>query len=218
MPHQGQDRGRRDHVAGPDDADELGDLAVPAIDAITTTRDNFVERIMGVVLGFFYLETLHGSIFTVSFTIQSVITRRVTMAAPLMLVILMSPFLTGSVGARVHRWPGMQYLHHSSTPRVVFVTSIFGTYEKTLKEPVRQTVPAHFLAFTDREDLNSSGWQVRRLPDIVQTFQALLSQDEIIGPNKLTEDSSTFMKVRHGHRRSSLYVSATNCRGRGNPI
>ena len=55
VPHQGQDRGRRDHVTGPDDADEMGDLAAPAIDAITTTRDNFVERRMGVVLGFLFI-------------------------------------------------------------------------------------------------------------------------------------------------------------------
>ena len=47
--------------------------------------------------------------------------------------------------------------HDDDTPpkknKVLFVTAIFGDYEKTLKEPAQQEHPADFVAFTDRTDL-----------------------------------------------------------------
>ena len=48
--------------------------------------------------------------------------------------------------------------------RIAFVTAVIGPYEKTLKEPVQQTVPADFIAFlypTDVVPLKStSAWKV----------------------------------------------------------
>jgi len=55
--------------------------------------------------------------------------------------------------------------HDDDTPpkknKVLFVTAIFGDYEKTLKEPAQQEHPADFVAFTDRTDLASPTWQIR---------------------------------------------------------
>ena len=49
--------------------------------------------------------------------------------------------------------------------KVLFVTAIYGDYEKTLKEPARQQHHADFVAFTDREDLSSPTWQIRLVKD-----------------------------------------------------
>ena len=46
--------------------------------------------------------------------------------------------------------------------QIAFITAIYGTYEKTLKQPVNQTILCDFIAFTDRYDLIASnkGWKV----------------------------------------------------------
>ena len=122
----------------------------------------------------------------------------ITMVASLLPFALMSVFITVCVDARDHRSPGLQHsprTNLSNTPRVLFVTALFGEYEKTLKEPAHQTLAADFVAFTDRNDIMSSVWQVRRLPDIILAYQALVLQDGIVGPNKLSNNSSPFMKV-----------------------
>ena len=49
--------------------------------------------------------------------------------------------------------------------KVLFVTAIYGDYEKTLKEPAQQQHPADFVAFTDRTDLASPTWQIRLVED-----------------------------------------------------
>lgn len=49
--------------------------------------------------------------------------------------------------------------------KVLFVTAIYGDYEKTLKEPAQQQHPANFVAFTDRTDLASPTWQIRLVED-----------------------------------------------------
>jgi hypothetical protein len=49
--------------------------------------------------------------------------------------------------------------------KVLFVTAIYGDYEKTLKEPEKQQHPADFVAFTDRTDLSSPTWQIRLVED-----------------------------------------------------
>ena len=49
--------------------------------------------------------------------------------------------------------------------KVLFVTAIYGDYEKTLKEPAQQQHPADFVAFTDRTDLVSPTWQIRLVKD-----------------------------------------------------
>ena len=59
--------------------------------------------------------------------------------------------------------------NHDDTPpkknKVLFVTAIYGDYEKTLKEPAQQQHPADFVAFTDRTDLASPTWQIRLVED-----------------------------------------------------
>ena len=52
---------------------------------------------------------------------------------------------------------------HNTTPvpRMCGITSIFGRYDKSLKLPSKQTMPAKLYAFTDRDDLNGNGdWTV----------------------------------------------------------
>ena len=51
------------------------------------------------------------------------------------------------------------------TDKVLFITAIYGGYEKTLKEPAKQQHPADFIAFTDRTDLASPTWQIRLVED-----------------------------------------------------
>jgi len=104
----------------------------------------------------------------------------------------------GTTDARSHRHTAQRETwasHHRTAPRVLFVTAIFGTYEKTLKEPAAQTVPSDFVAFTDRDDLTSATWNIRSLPDVVSTYRSLF-QPDIVGPNNLVNNSSPFMKVR----------------------
>jgi len=104
----------------------------------------------------------------------------------------------GVIDARSHRHTAQRETwasHHRTAPRVLFVTAIFGAYEKTLKEPAAQTVPSDFVAFTDRDNLTSTMWQVRRLPDVVSTYQSLIEHD-IAGRNNLANNSSPFMKVK----------------------
>ena len=55
--------------------------------------------------------------------------------------------------------------HESLKNKVLFVTAVYGDYEKTLKEPVQQQHPADFVAFTDHTDLSSPTWQIRLVED-----------------------------------------------------
>jgi hypothetical protein len=54
---------------------------------------------------------------------------------------------------------------NTHTQKVLFVTAIYGDYEKTLKEPAQQQHPADFVAFTDRKDLASPTWKIRLVED-----------------------------------------------------
>ena len=54
---------------------------------------------------------------------------------------------------------------HTQNQKVLFVTAIYGDYEKTLKEPAQQQHPADFVAFTDRKDLASPTWNIRLVED-----------------------------------------------------
>lgn len=51
-----------------------------------------------------------------------------------------------------------------SNTKVAFVTSLYGHYEKALKKPAIQTIPADFYAFSDRDDLEGTGWNVVNTP------------------------------------------------------
>jgi hypothetical protein len=80
---------------------------------------------------------------------------------------------------------------------VLFVTSIYGTYEKTLKTPAKQTVPARFVAFTDREDLlDSPGWEVHLIKDPSKFFLNASSSAPIRGRNDLNTNTHPFNQAK----------------------
>lgn len=49
-------------------------------------------------------------------------------------------------------------------PRDVIYTCLFGRYEELNDQPVRHNSEVDFICFTDRADLTSDSWQVRRVP------------------------------------------------------
>lgn len=83
--------------------------------------------------------------------------------------------------------------HQGSRNEVLFVTAIYGTYEKTIKPPQPQTIPARFVAFTDREDLVASpGWEVHLVKDpAMYTIQSNLT-----GWNDLTNNKHPFNRAK----------------------
>lgn len=48
--------------------------------------------------------------------------------------------------------------------KVCVITCIYGTYEKTCKAYVPQTVPCDFICFTDRPDIESNNWTIDTTP------------------------------------------------------
>jgi hypothetical protein len=47
---------------------------------------------------------------------------------------------------------------------IVFITAIFGAYEKTAKPRFQQTIPTDWICFTNNDNLISNGWQLDLLP------------------------------------------------------
>jgi hypothetical protein len=47
---------------------------------------------------------------------------------------------------------------------ICFITAIYGSYEKTCKKIVRQTIDTDFICFTDNKDLISNGWIIDTTP------------------------------------------------------
>ena len=54
--------------------------------------------------------------------------------------------------------------------KVVFITAIYGNYEKTVKRFMRQTIPTDFICFTDNPNIRSNGWIIDSTPyhDLIQ--------------------------------------------------
>lgn len=76
---------------------------------------------------------------------------------------------------------------------VLFVTALYGTYEKTLKVPANQSISARFVAFTDREDLiESPGWEVH----VVKDPAVYEMQSSPTGRNDLTNNTHPFNKAK----------------------
>lgn len=72
---------------------------------------------------------------------------------------------------------------------VLFLTSIYGTYERTLKSPEPQSFPSRFVAFTDRDDLkNSPGWEVHIIKDVAKYDK----KSVILGRNDLKTNRHPF--------------------------
>lgn len=83
--------------------------------------------------------------------------------------------------------------HQGHRNEVLFVTAIYGTYENTFKPPQPQTIPARFVAFTDREDLVvSPGWEVH----LVKDPEMYTTQSNLTGRNDLTNNKHPFNKAK----------------------
>lgn len=52
----------------------------------------------------------------------------------------------------------------TSFAKIVFITAIYGSYEKTCKPFVPQTIPTDFICFTDQTDIVSNGWDIDLTP------------------------------------------------------
>lgn len=50
------------------------------------------------------------------------------------------------------------------TPKIAFITAIFGNYETSCKQPVKQTIPTDFICFTDNPKIQSNGWTIITTP------------------------------------------------------
>ena len=83
--------------------------------------------------------------------------------------------------------------HQGHRNEVLFVTAIYGTYENTLKPPQPQTIPARFVAYTDREDLIASpGWEVHLVKDPAM----YTTQSNLTGRNDLTNNKHPFNRAK----------------------
>ena len=86
----------------------------------------------------------------------------------------------------------------TTSPRVLFVTAIYGPHERALREPVPQTLASTFIAFTDRVDLlntSSSLWQVRYVPDPLAAADRA-GIPRLAGVNALDVNRSGFNKAK----------------------
>jgi hypothetical protein len=52
----------------------------------------------------------------------------------------------------------------TDSPRVCYITSIYGSYEATCKRFVKQTVSSDFICFTDNPNIENNGWEVDTTP------------------------------------------------------
>jgi len=52
----------------------------------------------------------------------------------------------------------------ASTPKVAFITAIYGGYEKTCKAFVPQNIPCDFICFTDNPEIEANGWTLDTNP------------------------------------------------------
>lgn len=92
---------------------------------------------------------------------------------------------------------GKVHVHLPSKTRncIAFVTAVFGSYEKSLKEPALQDTETSFIAFTDRNDLNTSGtaWQIIQISD--EFWRKLPEYPE--GRNSLSSNTHSFNKAKY---------------------
>ena len=52
----------------------------------------------------------------------------------------------------------------SPPAKIAFITAIYGGYEKSVKQFVRQSVPADFICFTDDPSIRPNGWKIDSTP------------------------------------------------------
>ena len=73
--------------------------------------------------------------------------------------------------------------------RVAIITAVFGSYEKTLKPCVEQTVPCDFICFTDRDEITNTGpWTIDR----TRHHERSLAETDTSFPNSFTRNNHSF--------------------------
>ena len=76
--------------------------------------------------------------------------------------------------------------------KVAYITAIYGTYEKSAKEYIPQTLPSDFICFTDNPDLIANGWILDTTPyhyTYPSPLDLGLTGDQV---NSLTRNKHTF--------------------------
>ena len=86
------------------------------------------------------------------------------------------------------------YIHKNQTiskkANIVFITAIYGNYERTCKPFAVQTIPTDFVVFTDNpENLAANGWQIDAHP-YHMTHRSPLDNGQYV--NSLENNSHTF--------------------------
>lgn len=68
-----------------------------------------------------------------------------------------------SISSRNHH-QSLDLSAYSSTSKYVFITAMFGTYEKSAKKVHPQNVPTDWICFTNNPNLEPNGWQLDYFP------------------------------------------------------
>lgn len=88
---------------------------------------------------------------------------------------------------------GFSEIFQQRRDEVLFVTAVYGTYEKSLKHPEPQSIPTRFVAFTDRDDLvDTPGWEVH----VVKDPASYQSSTSPCGRNDLSNNKHPFNKAK----------------------
>jgi O-antigen biosynthesis protein len=80
-------------------------------------------------------------------------------------------------------------------PLICFVTSIIGAYEATCKKPVEQTIPCHFIVYTDNPSIETHG--VWKTVDACKYYRGLDENDVAAHHvNSLTSNTHSFNRAK----------------------
>lgn len=84
---------------------------------------------------------------------------------------------------------GYENAKNSPPPKICFITAIYGDYEKSCKNFVKQTVPTDFICFTNNEKIISNGWTIDKTPYHSENKSVIDNNSYI---NSLTNNKHTF--------------------------
>ncbi len=87
------------------------------------------------------------------------------------------------------------------SPKICFITAIYGNYELTCKRFVTQTVDTDFICFTDNVDILKNGWTIDTTPYHLIN-RSPLDKDEYI--NSISNNKHTFNIAKY-------YKQSFNC-------
>ena len=75
------------------------------------------------------------------------------------------------------------------TPKIAFITAIYGGYETSCKKFVKQSMPADFICFTDNANITDNGWIIDTAPYHIINASPL---DDGSYVNSMKNNSHTF--------------------------